>query len=87
MRAEGTLVSEIREERRHDLVVVSAIAFPTERLMFEQVSPSGVASFLAGVELMKFMGRERGNAKEGMEEDFRVLVIGGENGIDGERGK
>jgi len=34
-RTEGTLVSEIREERRHDLVVVSAIAFPAERLMFE----------------------------------------------------
>jgi len=34
-RAEGALVSEVREKWRHDLVVVVAVAFPAERLMFE----------------------------------------------------
>jgi len=39
-------------------------------LVFEGMSPSGIAAFLMGFELVKFVGREWGNAKERLEEDF-----------------
>jgi len=85
--AEGALIAEVWEERRHDLGVISAVALFAEGLMLEGMSPSGVAAFLTGVEFVKFVGREWSNAKEGMEEDLRVFVISGEDGIDGEQGE
>jgi len=81
------LISEVGKERRHDLGVVAAVAFSTESLVFKGVSPGGVASFLTGVELVKFVGRKWGDAKKRFEEDFRVFVVSREDGIDGKWGK
>jgi len=39
-------------------------------VVLDGVRPGGIVPFPLGVEFMKFMGRERGNAKEGMEEDL-----------------
>ena len=55
--------------------------------MFEGVGPSGVVALLSGVELVKFVGREWCDTEEGVEEDFRVFVVSGENRVDGERGE
>jgi len=85
--AERTLVSKVRKKWRHDLLVVMAVAFPTEGLMFEGVGPSGVVAFLMGVELMKFMGREWCDTEKGVEEDLQVFVISREDRIDRERGE
>jgi len=67
--------------------VIAAIALLAEGLMLEGMGPSGIAAFLTGVELVKFVGRERCGSEEGMEEDFRVFVVGREDRIDGERRK
>jgi len=67
--------------------VIAAIALFTEGLMFEGMGPSGVATFLVGIELVKFVGRERRDSEEGVEEDFRVFVVSRENRIDGKRGE
>jgi len=85
--AEWALVLEVREEWWHDLVVVSAVAFLAERLMFERVDPSGVVSLLARIKFVKFVGGKGGNAEERMEEDLRVFVVSREDGIRGERGE
>ena len=61
---------EVGKEWRHDLGVVVAVAFSTESLVFEGVSPGGIASFLMGVEFVKFVGEERGDTKKGFEEDL-----------------
>src|SRR6267142_4692333 len=85
--AEGALVSEVGEERWHDLGVIAAVSFFTESLVFKGVSPGGVAPFLMGAEFVKLVGGERGDAKEGLEEFLRVFVINREDGIDGEWGE
>jgi len=67
--------------------VIAAVALFAEGLVLEGMGPSGVAAFLTGVEFMKFVGREWCDMEEGVEEDFRVLVVSRENRIDREWGK
>ena len=65
------MVTEVREEWWHDvLVMIAAVLFSTEGLVFEQVSPSSVILFPAWVELVKFVRGKWGDAEEGFEEDF-----------------
>jgi len=64
------------------LGVIAAVAFFAESLMFEGVGPSSIVAFLGRVELVKLVGEEWGDAKEGSEEDFRVFIISGENRFD-----
>src|SRR6266850_3753864 len=78
---------EVREERWHDLGVIATVVLFAKGLMLEGMGPSGVAAFLMGVELVKFVGRERCDTEEGVEEDLRVFVVSRENRIDGERGE
>jgi len=86
--AERTLVMEIGKEWRHDdLVVVAAVFLFTEGAVFERVGPGSIVLLSTRVELVKFVTGKGGDAKEGLEEDFRVFVVGGENGIDGEQGE
>ena len=67
--------------------MILTVAFFAEGLMFEGVGPSGIAALSLGVELVKFVGRERRDSEEGVEEDFRVFVVSRENRIDGKRGE
>jgi len=55
--------------------------------MFERVNPGGVASLLARIEFVKFVGGKGGNAEEGMEEDLQVFVVSREDGICGKWGE
>jgi len=87
MGAERALIMEVREERRHDLGVVAAVALSAKGLVLKGVAPGSIVAFLAWVELVKFVGREQGDTKERMEEDFRVFVVSREDGISGEWGE
>jgi len=82
--AERALITEIGEEWWHGLSMIVAIVLFAESLVFEGVGPSGIVAFLTRVELVKFVGGEWGDTKEGGEEDLRVFVICREDGIDGE---
>jgi len=84
---EGALIPEVREEWRHDLVMVSAVTLFAEGLMFKRMSPSSVTALLMGVKFVEFMGGEGRDTEEGVEEDLRVFVIGREDRFDGERGE
>jgi len=85
--AERALEAEVRVQWGHLLDVIATVAFFAKGLMFEGMGPSGVAALLVGVELVKFVGRERCDTEEGAEEDFRIFVVSRENRVDGERGE
>ena len=67
--------------------MIATVALLTECPVFKGVTPGGVVAFLTGIELVKFMGGEWSDAKEGMKKDLRVFIIGREDGIDRERGE
>src|SRR6267142_376658 len=81
--AERALITEVTEERRHGLGVVAAVALSAKGLVLKRVAPGSVIAFLAWVELVKFVGGERGDTKERTEEDFQVFVVSRGDGIDG----
>src|SRR6267142_4763196 len=68
--AEGALVVEVREERRYDSGVITAVTLFAKGSVFKRVAPGGVIVFPMGVELVEFMRGKWGDAEEGSEEDF-----------------
>jgi len=50
--------------------VIATVMLFAEGLVLEGVTPGGVVVFPMGVEFVKFVGGEWGDAKEGMEEDL-----------------
>ena len=67
--------------------MITAIALFAKGLVLKGMGPSGVVALLTGVELVKFVRRERHDTEEGTKEDLRVFVVVRENGVDRERGK
>src|SRR6266850_3728013 len=67
--------------------MVVAVRLLAEVFVLKGMRPGGVVTFPTRVEFVELVGRIRWWTKEGMEEDFRVLIIVGEYGFDWEWGK